>query len=424
MKKDIPSEFLREYEAKRASLEDALDQITSLLELRLGQLAARTGVRGRITDARVKRPAKLWRNAEKAALSVSEAFTQIEDLIGIRIVCNNLSDIEPLVEMIRTDCSILSVLETKDMVSSPSQAGYRAAHVRTELNALYAPSRTALPCEIQIRTLAQDTWARLSRADLYGKNVPDAIRKLATALSTQLSVIDEVGQLIRDELNQCPPVAEKIGDSDYVSPPRLALLYKQVFREDLFEWNLIDWVRYLDDAEAENVGEVRALLDDTEIRATLDDVSMRIRGFPLENSEWAVYSAMVASEVSPKSGIKAVRKRIKDEWDEITAIARREVLSEMPDTIARFVEKLQAGTISIEALDELGGMGRCNRCGTNILRPDQAAEAIAAYYGNPDLNVDLEVLFGGSSGIDMPEVESVDVTGVCSYCAHQILKDD
>jgi hypothetical protein len=60
MKKYIPKEFLEEFDDKRDALQKSLEQITSLLQLRLGQLAARTGVRGRITDSRVKRPAKLW----------------------------------------------------------------------------------------------------------------------------------------------------------------------------------------------------------------------------------------------------------------------------------------------------------------------------------------------------------------------------
>lgn len=95
MRKDIFKEFLKEYEAKRGLFQNALEQITSLVKLRLGQLAARTGVRGRIIDFRVKRPVKLWNNAKKkkAGLNVAEVFTQIEDILGLRIVCNNLSDI-------------------------------------------------------------------------------------------------------------------------------------------------------------------------------------------------------------------------------------------------------------------------------------------------------------------------------------------
>src|SRR5262249_62185863 len=111
--------------------------------------------------------------------------------------------IPPIVEMVRTDFSILNVLDVKDMVSSPLNIGYRATHVRAEFADIFAQGKKPIPCEIQIRTLAQDTWARLSRADLYGKDVPPSIRTLAHALSTQLSAIDEIGQLLRDELNQC-----------------------------------------------------------------------------------------------------------------------------------------------------------------------------------------------------------------------------
>jgi len=55
-----------------------------LLRLRLGQLAVRTGVRGRITESRVKRPAKAWENTTRAGLTEVEAFTRVEDFIGIR----------------------------------------------------------------------------------------------------------------------------------------------------------------------------------------------------------------------------------------------------------------------------------------------------------------------------------------------------
>jgi len=423
MKKDVPKKFLDEYEARRNEFQDTLKQITSLLKLRLGQLAARTGVRGRITELRIKRPAKVWKNATKAGLTAVEAFTRVEDLIGIRIVCNNLSDIPPIVEMIRTDCSILNVIDVKDMVSSPLNIGYRAFHVIAEFSDFLNRDKK-IPCEIQIRTLAQDTWARLSRADLYGKDVPPFIRKLAHTLSTQLSAIDEIGQLIRDELNQCPPVAEEIKDTDYITPQRLALLYKHKFGEDIYEWSLIDWVKHLEEAEANTIGDVCGLLEDTKIRATINKISNRIRGFDLENLEWAVYSALVASESSAHQGVRTVQSKIQDKWDEIVTTARSEALSEMPETLEEFAKILEAGSVPVWALKELGGIQSCYRCGTDILRPEQAAEAVLDYYRNPDTELDLKSLFEQVDSVDIPEVESVDYSGACQYCGHKMSKDD
>ena len=96
----------------------------------------------------------------------------------------------------------------------------------------------------------------------------------------------------------------------------------------------------------------------------------------------------------------------------------------MPDTIEELAEMLEEGFVPDEALKELGGIQNCHRCGTEILRPEHAAEAVLDYYGNPDTELDLESLFEQVDGVNVPEVESVDYSGVCQYCGHQMSKDD
>lgn len=426
IKRDVPIEFLQEYVSKHENFDKALQQITECLKLRLGQCAARHGVRGRITDKRVKRPAKLWKNAKQAGLDISEIFLKVEDLLGIRIVCNNISDVGPLIDMIKNDCSILKVLEIKDMISHPTVTGYRATHVRTELIESYSSDKTTIPCEIQIRTLAQDAWARLSREDLYGKEIPSSMKRLTIALSTQLSAIDDISQLIHDELNKHPSRTKEMSDSDPVNPQRLALLYKEEYGEDIYEWTLVDWVRLLEEAEVAEIGEVRKLLAEKELRRKLDDISINVRGFPIEDNEWVIYSALIASELTIKMGIKAVRNRIQEEWDEITSIAKREEGEEMPETIDEFIDMIKSGNIPVITLRELGGVVECFRCGNDILKPEVAANAILDYYDNPDIGVDLENLFIEAEGSGYPyvEIESVDFDGACQYCGYQMSKDD
>lgn len=419
MKKNAPPEFLKEYRTRRGYLDETLQELARLLTQRLAQLSARTGTRGRLVDFRVKRPGKVWKNGLREGLSVPEMFTKIEDLIGLRIVCNNLSDIDSLIKMIEEHCSLLQIVSIKNMVSSPLATGYRAVHIRAQTVGHLNPGGIVSPCEIQIRTLAQDTWARLSRSDLYGTKSPVMLQRLATALAKQLSAIDETAQLIRDELNRCPTVADDIADSDAVSPSRLALLFKGKYGEDLFEWTAVAWIEFLEEAEADTIGEVRSLLDDTKTRAVIDKASHSIRGFALENHEWAVYSALIASEVSRRAGIAEVKGRIRAEWDEITVTARREILSEMPATVEDFITELRADSVSMEVLRELGGVGKCSRCSTVIILPERAANSVLEYYGNPEIDEDLEMHFQGQ-----PEAENVDVSGACSYCGHQMLKDD
>ncbi|MCF6154541.1 MAG: hypothetical protein E3K36_04660 [Candidatus Brocadia sp.] len=153
-------------------------------------------------------------------------------------------------------------------------------------------------------------------------------------------------------------------------------------------------------------------------------MALKIRGFSLEHSEWVIFSALIATESSLTTGIKAVRKQIQDEWDEIVATARKEALSGMPETLDKFIQMLQSGEIPAEALAELDGIQGCYRCGADIFRPEQAAEAVLGYYGWPDTNVDLEQLFKDANAEGIPEIESVDYSGVCQYCGYQMSKDD
>lgn len=391
MKKDIPKEFLHKYEASEDDYKSALELLTARLELRLSQLAAQKGTRARLTDARVKRASKIWKKASEAGLSVDEALTEIEDILGIRIVCNNFSDIDEIIEMIRMEGGLLEITETKDMISEPTEPGYRATHVRTKTQKLYVPGGVSIPCEIQIRTLAQDTWARLSRADLYGQEVPTNLVKLTQILSKQLSAIDETAQLIRNELDRPADKSDHIKDSDNISPKRLALLYKLNYGEDIWEWNLQDWFRNLQEAEVETIKEVKELINDGRLRGILDKVSRKVRVYSLEDSEWVVYSALVAAEVNTESGIEAVKDRIETEWDELsTTIALRESL---PLTIEDFIDELENVTAyrtkdseddaeEIKSHFSLLGCMSADMYGMQQLNTMCAVEALVAYYGD------------------------------------------
>jgi len=419
MKKDIPKEFIKQYEDIKENLEKALEDIQDTLQLRLSQLKAQKGTRARMVDARIKKPGKIWKNAKKRNIPESEILSRIEDLLGVRIVVNNLNDAESVIEMIHQESGLLQNVEIKRMVDKPTAAGYRAIHIRAETNEIFSPGNINAPCEIQIRTLAQDTWARLSRADLYGKKVPKNITKLTQALSKQLSAIDEIAQLIRDELDRPTGKSKRIKDTDPVSPKRLALLYEQTYGDELYEWNLHDWVLYLDEAEVDTIGEVRQVLNDTKLRDILDRIARRIRKYSLDDSDWAVYSALVATEIDTPTGIKAVKKDIQDQWDEITVQARSQTL---PGTIDEFIEDFQDGSLPVEeSFSLLDCVQGCGRCGIDILvDTESAAQAVADYYGAEDRLDELGEMieqwrFDYGNSMD---------GSFCSYCSYQMSKDD
>ena len=101
MKKEISKEFLDIYNNRVETFRSELSKLKDLLSLRLQQLKRTEGTRARVVDARVKRPAKTWKKAVKYNYSASKALDKIVDVLGIRIVCNNLSDTESVINMIK-----------------------------------------------------------------------------------------------------------------------------------------------------------------------------------------------------------------------------------------------------------------------------------------------------------------------------------
>lgn len=384
MKKEISKEFLDSYNNRAETFQSELSQLKDLLGFRLQQLKRTEGTRARVVDARVKKPAKTWKKAVKYNYSASKALEKIVDVLGIRIVCNNLSDTESVINMIKQESGYIHIKKIVDMVANPRDDGYRAVHLHTTINI------KKIPCEIQVRTLAQDMWGRLSRDDLYGNNPPELIAATSKAISKQLSAIDEMAQQIRNELNKPAEKAQDIKETDPLSPQRLALLFNQKYNDDIGQWSLYDWMSKLEEAEAETIRDVRELLDDDKLREKLDEITEDIRRYPLEDSEWVVYSAMVAAEVNTETGIEAVKDRIEKERDEITTFALRESL---PPTIDDFIDELENVTSyrtkdsedqaeEIKSYFSLLGCISEDMYGTKELDTICAVEAVAAYYGD------------------------------------------
>jgi len=390
MKKEIPKEFIDNYNNLVETFQSELSRLKDLLRLRLQQLKRTEGTRARIVDARVKKPAKIWKKAVKYSFPASKALNKIVDVLGIRIVCNNLSDTESVINMIKQEASYIHIKKIIDMVANPREDGYRAIHLHTTINSFFSNDKRNIPCEIQVRTLAQDMWGRLSRDDLYGNKPPELIAATAKAISKQLSAIDDMAQQIRNELNKPAEKAQDIKETDPLSSQRLALLFNEKYNDDIWRWSLYDWMSSLEEAEAETIKDVMELIDDDKLRERLDETAENIRGYPLEDSEWIVYSAMVAAEVNTESGIEAVKERIEKEWDEIATIALREGL---PPTVEDFIDELENVITyrtkdSEDQAEEINSYFSLLGCisedmyGMKQLDTICAVEAIVAYYGD------------------------------------------
>jgi len=138
---------------------------------------------------------------QKKNIPMERMEQDIEDIAGIRIICQFVEDIERVANMIsrRTD---MEVREIKDYVRNQKESGYRSYHmiVDYEVNTIDGPKK--VQAEIQIRTMAMDFWATTEHSLQYkyqGK-IPERVgARLSNAANAIISLDSEMSA-VRDEI--------------------------------------------------------------------------------------------------------------------------------------------------------------------------------------------------------------------------------
>ena len=142
-------------------------------------------------DGRVKSIVSILDKMQRKNVSINDIEKKIEDLAGIRIICQFVEDIDRVVNLIknRTD---MKVTCEKDYVSHMKTSGYRSYHmiILYTVNTIHGPKE--LSAEIQIRTMAMDFWASLEHKIYYKfeGNAPGYISRDLRECSDIVSMLD------------------------------------------------------------------------------------------------------------------------------------------------------------------------------------------------------------------------------------------
>jgi ppGpp synthetase/RelA/SpoT-type nucleotidyltranferase len=154
---------------------------------------SREDFRFRLAESRTKEAPRIIKKLDRASAGADQLYDVVTDLIGLRVVVYNLSDVEVFKKTISedTNCPLVE-LHFEDV---KRKSGYRALHING-----WAGSPQPMGCEIQVRTALQDAWAVTSRADLYDseEDMDPLLTDLAEAQSEIVGAVDTVFQRIRD----------------------------------------------------------------------------------------------------------------------------------------------------------------------------------------------------------------------------------
>lgn len=201
------------YDSFRARvLEPALAVASASLEHALSELLSdRDLARIRSTTGRVKSKRRTWRKIhnpryEGQIATVDDIAGLIDDLVGLRVTCINLRD----VDMVQTALDALpreaggglwlDPASERDYVAEPKASGYRGWHVNLGIEV----GETPVVCELQVRTLLQDSWGELTHEESYSKDgaLPPLVDVLSTRMADLLSILDDIAEDLRTELDR------------------------------------------------------------------------------------------------------------------------------------------------------------------------------------------------------------------------------
>ncbi len=118
-------------------------------------------------ECRVKKMESIIEKLIRKGYQVTaDNFHCIQDIAGIRVICNYADDIYYLRDLLIGN-SGYQLLRERDYIKEPKPNGYRSLHLIVNVPFMIAEGRMALPVEIQLRTIAMDMWASLEHELRY-----------------------------------------------------------------------------------------------------------------------------------------------------------------------------------------------------------------------------------------------------------------
>lgn len=157
---------------------------------------------------RIKDPEHMKEKCHRNNLEATpiNALKHLYDSIGLRVVCLFREDVYKIVEFIRNfdNCTVFN---EKDYIKKSKPNGYRSYHMIIEVTEPIEDIEGNNPgkfyVEIQLRTIAMDTWAALEHEIKYKKDLqnPELIEQSLKLCADQLASCDIQMQTVKDFAN-------------------------------------------------------------------------------------------------------------------------------------------------------------------------------------------------------------------------------
>lgn len=159
---------------------------------------------------RVKPVQSIIEKARRKNISLEEVEDEIQDIAGVRVMCQFVEDIYSVVNVLRARKDF-TIVEEKDYVSQKKDSGYRSYHVIIRYPVETINGELHLLAEIQIRTLAMNFWATNEHSlnYKYAGQIPAEIKERLRRAAEAAFKLDEEMSKIKDEVQEAQQIFNK-----------------------------------------------------------------------------------------------------------------------------------------------------------------------------------------------------------------------
>nr|WP_315151312.1 RelA/SpoT domain-containing protein [uncultured Flavobacterium sp.] len=237
-------ELEKEYKNIIEDYTDFLEEIKRMVEkiLHRNQIPIAFGINGRI-----KTLDSIFEKVTSERFIIKNTVTELNDLIGLRIVLLFPEFKDKVVEILSTELKLLN--DPNKSSQSPDKFGYSSIHLILGIKDewIKVPSwenHSNKKIEVQVRTLSEHIWAETSHSLFYKReeNIPNIINRDLYKLSALLEVVDDKLQALKYTVEEH---FRYIVDAPYDEILKLDL-NSETFRRVMFEnskglYNLNDY---------------------------------------------------------------------------------------------------------------------------------------------------------------------------------------
>ena len=152
-------------------------------------------------SGRVKSVSSILEKMQRKHIPMERMEEEVEDIAGIRIICQFEEDIETVASLIQNR-SDMTIKSEKNFLKHVKQSGYRSLHliIYYTVETLNGPRK--LQAEIQIRTMAMDFWATIEHSlqYKYKGDMPPHVAERLTNAADAIILLDQEMSSVRDEI--------------------------------------------------------------------------------------------------------------------------------------------------------------------------------------------------------------------------------